>query len=470
VGQEGERYFIAMEYLEGQPLNRVIHRLQKAGGLSLPMHLRVIADALAGLHHAHELTDYDGTPLGVVHRDVTPHNVFVTYDGLVKVVDFGIAKALNSSSETRTGVLKGKVAYMAPEQARGERVDRRADIFSMGVMMWEAATGKRLWKGVPDITILQRLLSGEIQTPRSVKPEVPEKLETIIMKALSHQREDRYETAADLQNAVDAYLEETGERASARDVGKLIGTHFEADRHKIKGIIEEQLRAKPVEAFTLPVIDQHTHSGSGGAHADRASLSSVSDAAKADPAGSTSYTGANVLFASTATASNEAGRSRRGLVAGGALAAGAVLAVAFWQMTKSPPPAPQLPVSGAATHEAVAPAPGATDVEVNIAAYPQEAKLFLDDRLLVSNPFKGKLPKDATAHHLRIEAPGFLGQTKDVALDKDSMIEVSLMKDPNAPADKQVKPVGAPVVPVDPMAPPTKKPIHQVDTSNPYGR
>src|SRR5580700_9413380 len=239
VGEENHRYFIAMEYLEGQPLNRVIHRLQKAGGLSLAMNLRVIADALAGLHHAHELTDYDGTPLGVVHRDVTPHNVFITYDGLVKVVDFGIAKALNSSSETRTGVLKGKVAYMAPEQARGERVDRRADLFSMGVMMWEAATGKRLWKGVPDITILQRLLSGEIQTPRSVKPEVPEKLETIIMKALSHQREDRYETAADLQNAVDAYLEETGERASARDVGKLIGTHFEADRHKIKGIIEE---------------------------------------------------------------------------------------------------------------------------------------------------------------------------------------------------------------------------------------
>ena len=478
VGQEGERYFIAMEYLEGQPLNRVTHRLQKAGGLSLPMNLRIVADALAGLHHAHELTDYDGTPLKVVHRDVTPHNVFVTYDGQVKVVDFGIAKALNSSSETRTGVLKGKVAYMAPEQARGERVDRRADIFSVGVMMWEAATGKRLWKGVPDITILQRLLSGEIPTPRSIKPELPEKLEAIILKALSHQREDRYETAADLQNAIDAYLEECGERVSARDVGKLIATHFEADRQKIKGIIEEQLRAKTVEAFSLPVIDQHTHSGSGSGNAtraDRSSHSSVSDAIKAEAAGqssgSTSYTGPNVLFASSATTSGEASRGRRGLVAGGALAVGALLAVVFWQMTKSPPPAPPPPVTGS-THEPATPTPppAPTDVEVNIAAYPQEAKLYLDDRLLVSNPFKAKLQKDPALHHLRIEAPGFVSQAKDITLDKDSMLEVSLLKDPNAAAvDKQVKQGVVPVAPVDPMAPPTKKPIHQVDTSNPYG-
>jgi serine/threonine-protein kinase len=344
--------------------------------------------------------------------------------------------------------------------------------------MWEAATGKRLWKGVPDITILQRLLSGEIPTPRSIKPEVPEKLEAIILKALSHQRDDRYETAADLQNAIDAYLEECGERVSARDVGKLIATHFEADRQKIKGIIEEQLRAKTVEAFSLPVIDQHTHSGSGSGNAtraDRGSHSSVSDAIKAEAggqsSGSTSYTGPNVLFASSATAPNEASRGRRGLFAGAALAAGALAAVVFWQMTKSPPPAPPQPVTGATQQPAVpTPPPAATDVEVNIAAYPQEAKLFLDDRLLVSNPFKAKLARDAGAHHLRIEAPGFVTQTKDIVLDKDSMLEVSLAKDPNAAAaDKQAKPGVVPVAPVDPMAPQTKKPIHQVDTSNPYG-
>src|SRR5689334_22978828 len=198
VGQEGRRYFIAMEYLEGQPLNRIVNRTAKEGLLTPALYVRILIDALNGLHYAHELADFDGTPLMVVHRDMTPHNVFVTYSGQVKVVDFGIAKALGSSSETRTGVLKGKVAYMAPEQAMGEKVDRRADLFSVGVMLWEAATGKRLWKGVPDITILQRLLSGEVPSPRSIKPEVPEKLEAIIMKALSHQRDDRYENAGDL--------------------------------------------------------------------------------------------------------------------------------------------------------------------------------------------------------------------------------------------------------------------------------
>jgi len=140
VGHEANRYFIAMEYLEGQPLNRVVNRVGRER-FPLAMHIGLLADTLAGLHYAHDLTDYDGTPLEVVHRDVTPHNIFITYEGQVKVVDFGIAKAMNSSSETKTGVLKGKVAYMAPEQARGEKVDRRADVFSVGVMLWEAAVG-----------------------------------------------------------------------------------------------------------------------------------------------------------------------------------------------------------------------------------------------------------------------------------------------------------------------------------------
>src|SRR5689334_3257328 len=116
VGQEGERHFLAMEYLDGQPLSRINQRLGPKGGLPLVMHLRVIADLLGGLHYAHELSDYDGTPLGVVHRDVTPHNIFITYDGVVKVVDFGIAKARDALTLTKVGIIKGKIAYMAPEQ------------------------------------------------------------------------------------------------------------------------------------------------------------------------------------------------------------------------------------------------------------------------------------------------------------------------------------------------------------------
>ncbi len=342
VGQDGERYFIAMEYLEGQPLNRIVHRLQKNGGMALPLQIKILSEALAGLHHAHELADYDGTHLGVVHRDVTPHNVFITYDGQVKVVDFGIAKALNSSSETRSGVLKGKVAYMAPEQARGERVDRRADVFSVGVMLWEAATGKRMWKGVPDITILQRLLSADVPTPRSVRPEIPEKLEAIILKSLAHHAGDRYATAADLQTALEDYLDAGGERVHTRDIGKAMMAAFEADRAKIKGIIDEQLRARPAAtagATALPVIDQHTN---GGSRSGRQSSSDVGSepSHKIEIVGAagapSSYTGPSALFASSAPTPSEGARGKRGLVAVAALAAGALLAVATWQITRDP--------------------------------------------------------------------------------------------------------------------------------------
>jgi serine/threonine-protein kinase len=481
VGQEGERYFIAMEYLEGQPLNRIVHRLQKTGGLPLAQHVKLICDTLSGLHHAHELADYDGTPLGVVHRDVTPHNVFVTYDGQVKVVDFGIAKALNSSSETRSGVLKGKVAYMAPEQARGERVDRRADIFSVGVMLWEAATGKRLWKGVPDITILQRLLSGEIPSPRTVKPETSEKLEAIIMKALAHQRDERYATAADLQTALETFLDESGERVHSRDIGKSVTSAFEADRAKIKGIIDEQLRAKPAQAsaLSLPIIDQVTHSNSSASGSgDRASISDSHSGKVEVLGGGGSGSHPSALFASSASATADAGRNKRGVFAAGALVVGALLAVAFWQITKtSEAPAPATASTAAAVVPSTAPTPTATaaaTIEISVSANPPEAKIFLDDKALPGNPAKTTMPKDGVAHRVRIEAAGYTTKVDSITFERDRSMDIALVKDADPdkahhPAGGQ-GPVGAGAPPVDDLGRPLKKPQRTLDTSNPYAK
>jgi serine/threonine protein kinase len=238
VGEDGKRYFICMEYLEGQPLNRIIQRLGRESGLPLGVMLRILVEGLAGLHHAHELTDYDGTPLQVVHRDVTPHNIFVTYAGGVKMVDFGIAKALSQSTETKAGVLKGKVAYMAPEQARGDKVDCRADLFSVGVIMWEALAGRRMFKGLTDVVIIQKIVNGQLQSPRTVNPAVDEKLEAICMKALAHNREERYESAAEFAAAIEQALDATGDRSSLRDAGKLIQQHFEPERARIKALVE----------------------------------------------------------------------------------------------------------------------------------------------------------------------------------------------------------------------------------------
>ena len=194
VGEAGGRYFLAMEYLEGQPLHRVLRNTDARSRLGLDMRLHMLIQALAGLHYAHERRDYDGSPLDIVHRDVSPANLFVTYDGHVKLMDFGIAKARDSNSETRVGVFKGKAAYVAPEQARGETVDRRADVYSVGVVLWELLTGRRLWSGSTQIEMLRRVVAGDVTTPRSVDPRIPAELEEICMKALAFSREDRYAT------------------------------------------------------------------------------------------------------------------------------------------------------------------------------------------------------------------------------------------------------------------------------------
>src|SRR5688572_16530728 len=149
------RPVLVMEYLEGQTLSRILARSRDAarGGVEMPLtlHLRVMIDVLSGLHYSHELIDYDGTPLRVVHRDMTPHNVFVSYDGRVCILDFGIAKLTGLGVQaTQTGVIKGKLRYMPQEQVLGLPLDRRADLFAVGVMLWEAAAREKMWRGLSD--------------------------------------------------------------------------------------------------------------------------------------------------------------------------------------------------------------------------------------------------------------------------------------------------------------------------------
>jgi serine/threonine-protein kinase len=170
VGSEGKHHFMVMEFLDGRALHRVGRRLTDTGRLSVGSHLRILGEALRGLQYAHDLCDFDGQPLGIVHRDVSPLNVFVTFDGQVKVLDFGIAKTVDSALHTATGVLKGRVAYMAPEQAWGNKVDRRADVYSAGVMLWEAAAGRRLWPKMSEVEILAHgLREGPPSSTRSAR-------------------------------------------------------------------------------------------------------------------------------------------------------------------------------------------------------------------------------------------------------------------------------------------------------------
>lgn len=241
VGESDGHHFIAMEYLEGQPLNRVVTQFQTDDALSLGVILRIGIDALAGLHYAHELRDFDGRSLGVVHRDITPQNVFVTYEGQVKLVDFGIAKAFDSTTHTKIGTVKGKVSYMAPEQARGESVDRRCDIFSMGILLWELLAKGRLWEGLTDIAVIGRLVQGDIPSLHSVRPDLPTSLTSLIMRALDPDPRGRPSTAEEFQRGLEKEFEALTQRVTAHRLGELMRVEFSEQRVKVRKVISKQL-------------------------------------------------------------------------------------------------------------------------------------------------------------------------------------------------------------------------------------
>jgi serine/threonine-protein kinase len=235
VGETGGAYFIAMEYLDGQPLYKLMRLSTDV--MSPAMWAHVVAEALSGLHHAHELCDYDGKPLNIVHRDVSPQNIFLAYEGEVKIVDFGIAKATLNNARTQTGVVKGKASYMAPEQAYGAQLDRRVDIFAMGIVLWEALTGRRLFDGEP-LAIMHRLVSEEVPRASSVVPSIDPALDAIVARSLEKDPDKRYQTADEMRDALEGYIAQTGKIVRKADIGKVVATTFAGVREKVHAQIQ----------------------------------------------------------------------------------------------------------------------------------------------------------------------------------------------------------------------------------------
>ncbi len=206
VGQEAGIHFLAMEYVHGQDLRAL---LAKAGSMGtrvpLELALTVVAGAAAGLDHAHERRTPDGTPMGIVHRDVSPSNIMIGYDGAVKLLDFGIAKAAARSVETQSGIIKGKFAYMAPEQCRGRDVDRRSDVFSLGIILYEVSTQHRCFRADNDFDTMHRIVTGDIVRPTRLIHGYPPALEAIVMKALAVDAGQRYASAGQLLEALEGF-------------------------------------------------------------------------------------------------------------------------------------------------------------------------------------------------------------------------------------------------------------------------
>jgi serine/threonine-protein kinase len=218
---------LVMEYLEGKSLHEVI----LANALPRPMLLAICLEVLAGLNYAHELCGFDGQSMNVIHRDVSPQNVFITYEGAAKVLDFGIAKMAGAVSDTVTEEVKGKLSYMAPEQLLGTGVDRRTDVFAVGVMLWEIAVGRRLWHGISEPALMHRLATGDIP-PVPADAEVPSPLADIIAKATAAEPDGRYQSASELRLALSECLSTLGWRPAMREVGEALASAFAEDREE----------------------------------------------------------------------------------------------------------------------------------------------------------------------------------------------------------------------------------------------
>src|SRR5215470_13795188 len=205
VGHDGDEYFLVMEVVQGKPLSSVLRKAAKEKSPLTPaLAAFVVAQAANGLGYAHNLVDSDGQPLNVVHRDVSPQNVLVSFEGAVKMIDFGIARALGRVSETSPGGLKGKIEYMAPEQASAEEVDLRADVFALGVVLWEALTGRRLFRRETELATMRAIVDDPIPRPSEMLPVSPQ-LEGIVMRALQKRREERFQTAQEMALALERY-------------------------------------------------------------------------------------------------------------------------------------------------------------------------------------------------------------------------------------------------------------------------
>lgn len=234
-GEAGSRHFLAMEYLPGEDVAKIL-RLCRKHKKSVPLDIAVaIVQGIAtGLHYAHNLVDAEGKPMNLIHRDVNPSNIMVTYQGAVKLLDFGIAKAEGNLNVTRSGVVKGKLSYLAPDQFIGLPQDRRLDVFCLGIVMWELLTGERLFQGPTDAAIIASVVQCTVPDVRTLAPGVPAALAEICAHALQRNSSARYQTAAEFDEALEAYDGETHLRASPRRIGQWLESLCGTERAKAK--------------------------------------------------------------------------------------------------------------------------------------------------------------------------------------------------------------------------------------------
>lgn len=419
IEQDDEGYFLVMEYLSGESLAYTWEALRSRQQRMPPnIACRIGAAVAAGLHHAHIATDAAGNPQPIVHRDVTPSNLIVCYNGVVKVVDFGVAKATLSEGHTRAGALKGKMSYLSPEQVEDLPIDGRTDVFQLGICLHEMLSGRRLFKGKNDHQKMQAVMEKEIRPPSYFNPKVPRVLDEVILTALERDPQRRHQSADALRRALEGALVELGSAVSDSDVGEWMRESF-PDRYAERLSLERECvsqiregRSRPGELSTSSKLVMESDSSSRGAqHPKTPAMATVLE----HQSQSAYHTGA--------------GTRRAGLWAAAAITVFiGLVSVVAWQAGKGGGEVAASTAGGDETETAkVAEGDPAEDVaarpdagaeglvidegpaptRISITAVPQTAEIYLDGERVGVGYFETEMPlSDAVEHRVEVKARG----------------------------------------------------------------
>ena len=251
VGKLGDSYFFTMEYVHGETLRAIVARTRASDRIiPLDVILTIAAGAAGGLHHAHERIGLGGQPLGIVHRDVSPSNLMVSYEGAVKLVDFGVAKASDRLHETRSGAIKGKISYLSPEQCHAGEIDRRSDLFSLGIVMWELLARERLYRRASDFENMSAIIHEPTPAPSTRRPNVPPELDALVLKLVEKSPDARFQTAAELLEAIEGLAVRVGASLSTSGLAKFLRDVFGP---RPEPWLETEADAEPLTVNSEPI-------------------------------------------------------------------------------------------------------------------------------------------------------------------------------------------------------------------------
>lgn len=441
VVAETGRLLLVMEYIHGASLSQLMRRDRRWEPVPVPIAAAILIGALRGLHAAHEAKGEEGEPLGIVHRDVSPQNILVGVDGMARVVDFGVAKARGRLQTTREGQIKGKLAYMAPEQIRHGEVSRRSDVFAAGIVLWEALTGSRLFRGDNEGQVLSNVLSAVIEPPSTIRSQLPEGIDELVMRALAREPDERFATAKEFADAIEAAVD----AASASTVGEWV-------KERARETLEHRAELRTA-------IERGRRSEEASDQSEEPTRTATVERPGAESSSGTTET----AYESPALPSerSRSGRtSRAGLLLGAlVLLVGAGLAWAFLGPWSTAPAATDGEGNGGAAastatagaEATAAPTTAAAKyVTIEVVTSPRGATIQMGDESYGPTPTEISLERGDAEVQLTATLVGHLPAKRSVVPDKDQRIEVLLLRLPRG-----ARPPGKPPTAAQPTSQPT---------------